>query len=78
MESNGYDRDGLDAALRAAEGSAARLAGGLVLPPGFLASLGSAIAIQIFTAALGIGVDETWARITLVAGVVVFGLVGLH
>lgn len=64
-------------ALRAAEESRDRLARTFVLPRYFLASIGAAITAQIVTTALGLAVDEAWARVSLVVGVVVFTLVAL-
>jgi hypothetical protein len=48
------------AALTDAEASRDTVAGGLVLPSWFLASLGAAIAVQIGTTAVGLGDAEPW------------------
>lgn len=64
------------AALLGAEASRARLAGGVELPSWFATSLGAAIAVQIGTAALGVGDGSPWALWALAAGVAVFCAVG--
>jgi hypothetical protein len=61
------------AALSDAEASRARLADRIVMPSWFLTSLGVAIAVQIGTAALGLGDDRVWV---LVAGLLLFAVVG--
>jgi hypothetical protein len=63
------------AALIDAEGSRARLAHGIVVPSWFFTSLGAAIAVQIATTALGVADDAVWARLALVAGLVVVTVV---
>jgi hypothetical protein len=69
-------RDEAAAALTGAQASRADLAGGIVLPSWFATSIGVAIALQIGTAALGLGVGSPWAWWALVAGMVVFVVVG--
>jgi len=63
-------------ALRRAEASRAALAGGVVLPSWFATSIGAAIAVQIGTVALGLGVGSAWAWWALAAGLAVFAAVG--
>ena len=63
------------AALAAAEVSRGRLAGRITLPSWFFTSMAAAITTQIATTALGLGVDETWGRWALVAGLTVFAVV---
>lgn len=60
------------AALADAEASRARLAGGLVLPPLFFASIGAAITTQIATAAVGLSQHDTWATWLLLGGLGAF------
>lgn len=67
-------RDEAAAALVGAEASRARLADGIVLPSWFATSIGVAIAVQIGTAAVGLGGGAPWA---LVAGLAVFVVVGV-
>jgi hypothetical protein len=69
-------RDEAAAALDGAEASRARLAEGVVLPPWFASSLGAAIAVQIATAAVGIGDGSPWAWWALGAGLALFVVVG--
>jgi hypothetical protein len=57
------------AALTDAEASRATLVRALVMPSWLFASIGVAIAVQIATAAVGLGDDEPWV---LVAGLAVF------
>jgi hypothetical protein len=75
MESNPTP-DEAAAALADAERSGARLAAGLRLPRFFHGSLALVIALQIATSAVGIAVDETWARLALGVGLAAFVLVG--
>jgi hypothetical protein len=70
-------QDEAAAALVDAEASRAKLADGIVLPSWFATSLGVAIALQIGTAALGLGDGSSWAWAALVAGLVVFVVVGV-
>jgi len=67
------------AALAEAEISRTKLAGGLGLPSFFYSSIGGAVAVQIATAAVGLdnhGYAQTvWARLLLIAGIVIFALV---
>lgn len=63
------------AALTEAEESLIRVAGVIALPSHFHSSIGAAIAVQIATAAVGAAVHTTLARLVLVAGLVVFGVV---
>jgi hypothetical protein len=69
-------RDEAAAALMGAEASRAELAGAVVLPSWFATSIGAAIALQIGTAALGLGEGSPWAWWALAAGLVVFVVVG--
>jgi hypothetical protein len=69
-------RDEAARALRGAEASRARLAEDVVLPSWFATSLGAAIAVQIGTAAVGLGDGSAAARWALVAGLAVFVVVG--
>lgn len=69
-------RDEAAAALIGAEASRAQLAGGLVLPSWFTTSIGAAIALQIGTAAVGLGDGSPWAWWALAAGLAVFVVVG--
>ncbi|WP_445149621.1 hypothetical protein [Baekduia sp. Peel2402] len=50
------------------------MAAGIVLPSWFATSIGAAIAVQIGTAAVGLGGGAPW---TLVAGLAVFAVVGV-
>jgi hypothetical protein len=59
-------------ALREAEASRAALAGAIGMPSGFSLSLGAAIAVQIATAAIGLGDDRPWV---LVGGLALFAVV---
>jgi hypothetical protein len=63
-------------ALGEAEASRAQLAHGIVLPSWFASSIGAAIALQIGTAALGLGEGSPWAWTALAAGLGVFVVVG--
>lgn len=63
------------AALDEARLSQARLAAGLRLPSWFYGSIALAITAQILTAAYGLVVDSTLARVVLLAGLVVFAAV---
>lgn len=47
----------------------------LVLPSFFYSSIGAAVAVQIGTFALGLGREEGWARVLMLAGLGVFVLV---
>jgi hypothetical protein len=78
MESSGRPptRDEAAAALMGAEASRAELAGAVVLPSWFATSIGAAIALQIGTAALGLGEGSPVAWSALAAGLVVFVVVG--
>jgi hypothetical protein len=70
-------RDEAAAALMGAEASRAEFAGGLVLPSWFTTSIGAASALQIGTAALGVGVESPWAWGALAAGLGVFVVVSV-
>ena len=63
------------AALQAAETSSNQLAEALALPRWFHGSIGAAVAVQIATTAVGLGVDAGWAKALLGSGVVVFAVV---
>jgi hypothetical protein len=60
------------AALRDAEASRATLTERIALPSWFFASIGAAIAVQIATAAIGLGAEALWLP---PAGAAVFGAV---
>jgi hypothetical protein len=63
------------AALRQADSAASAIAGGLRLPSHFYSSIGTAIALQIGTAAVGIANQNLWGLVVAIAGVVVqFGV----
>jgi hypothetical protein len=62
------------AALRASERARAALAESLVVPRGHDAVIGVAVAVQILTMAIGLFVEQAWARALLGAGLVVFGI----
>jgi hypothetical protein len=70
-------RDEAARALRGAEASRARLAEDVALPSWFATSLGAAIALQIWTAAVGVGDGSPWALVAGLAVVVVVGGVQL-
>jgi len=61
------------AALAEAEATRAKVAGDVVLPSGFTASIGAAISVQIGTAAIAVGEGALWV---LAAGLAVFAVVG--
>jgi hypothetical protein len=61
--------------LRDAEQARDELAASVTLPPGHDLAIGAAVAVQVATTAVGLFVDETWARGTLAAGLVFFGVV---
>jgi hypothetical protein len=69
------ESDDTAAALRDAEQARDQLAGSVVFPPGHDLAIGAAVAVQIATSALGVYVDEPWARWALAGGVLLFGLV---
>ncbi|KGN34387.1 hypothetical protein N802_12325 [Knoellia sinensis KCTC 19936] len=74
MESNEPPSGADDAAslLASADDATARWAGRLTLPSFFHSAIGAAIALQVATAAYGIAVDSTRARIAMGAGLLVF------
>ena len=74
MESKGSAPGPEEAAslLAATDKSVAEWAGTLRLPALFHTGIGAAIALQIATAAYGIAVDSTRARVALAAGLLVF------
>lgn len=76
MESNPTP-DEAAAALVEAESSATRFASELRLPSYFHSSIGAAIAIQIATGAVGIAAQDGWRAVSLVAGLVLFFVVGV-
>jgi hypothetical protein len=63
-------------ALRQAESAGSALAGGLLLPSHFYSSIGTATAVQIGTAALGIASQKAWGIGVAIAGVLVQFCVG--
>jgi hypothetical protein len=63
------------AVLSDAERSRSDLVGEMSLPPRYHAWIGSAVAVQTATTAIGATVDEPWAFAVLVAGVLVFVVV---
>ena len=69
------ESDDTAAALRDAEQARDELAGSVVFPRGHDLAIGAAVAVQIATTALGLAVDEPWARWALAGGLVLFGLV---
>ena len=69
------ESDDTAAALRDAELARDELAGSVVFPRGHDLAIGAAVAVQIATSALGLYVDEPWARWALAGGLVLFGLV---
>jgi len=68
------DPDAAAAALHASELARASFAGSLVVPSGHDVVIGAAVAVQILTMAIGLFVEEAWARALLGAGLVVFGI----
>jgi hypothetical protein len=66
-------RDEAASALAAAEASRTALAAAIVVPSALYESLGAAIAVQVATAAVGLGSGPVWV---LVAGLMVFAAVG--
>jgi hypothetical protein len=62
------------AALHASEQARTSLAESLVVPKGHDVVIGVAVAVQILTMAIGLFVEEAWARAVLGAGLVVFGV----
>lgn len=60
------------AALAEAEATRAQVAGDVVLPSGFTASMGAAVAVQIGTTAVAVGGGPLWV---LAAGLVIFTVV---
>jgi hypothetical protein len=73
MESTN-DPETAAAALRASEQARTSLAESLVVPKGHDVVIGTAVAVQILTMAIGLFVEEAWARGLLGAGLVVFGV----
>jgi hypothetical protein len=62
-------------ALRDAELARDELAGSVVFPRGHDVAIGAAVAVQVATTAIGLAVDQPWARWALAGGVLLFGLV---
>jgi len=73
MESNDLPAD--LASLRDAELARDELAGSVVFPRGHDLAIGAAVTVQVATTALGLAVDQAWARWALAGGVVLFGVV---
>lgn len=65
------------ATLADAEATRADLAGRLVLPSLFHASIGAAVAVQIASAAVGLAADTTRTPLVLLAGLAVFAVVAV-
>ncbi len=63
-------------ALREADFAGSALAGGLVVPSHFYSSIGTAIAVQIGAAAVGIVNQKVWGMGMAIAGVLVLFCVG--
>ena len=59
------------AALRQARSAGSTLAGGLVLPSHFYSAIGTAVALQISVAAVGIGQQNAWGTTLAVASLLV-------
>jgi hypothetical protein len=79
MESSEHSTDRSEAETALAEAQAARnrMAGNLVLPSYFYTSIGAAIAVQIAAAALAFGIEQPWAWVSLIAGLVIFAVVAV-
>ncbi len=77
MESNSGlpNPDDAAAVLDDAERSRTTMVGELALPPHYHLWIGSAVAVQIATAAVGVAVMEPWALVLLLGGALAFGLV---
>src|SRR5262245_7352976 len=71
------DMESSDAAavLRDAEAARDAWAGSVVFPRLHDETIGAAVAVQIATTALGLAVDEAWAKLALAGGLVLFGVV---
>jgi hypothetical protein len=65
------------AALHEAEQARDDLARSVVMPPGHDLAIGAAVTVQIATTALGLAVDQSWARWALAGGLLLFGVVAV-
>lgn len=69
------ESEGAAAALRDAERARAELASSVRFPAGHDIFIGAAVTVQIATTAVGLSVEESWARWALAGGVLLFGIV---